>query len=162
MRQLVALGAEPDGGRVVQHGIEHHQPLDGTRKGHRPAEATVLFADRAIERLVLEAVQVRAFASAREDSREAPLHQHGEEVARHLPPHAPGIGRVLARQTDAGMHRHGDQKARLARRESELGNGVDAFGVSHDRMSSATRGSNGRPRPRPLRPPIRAPPERYC
>ena len=40
--------------------------------------------------------------------------------------------------------------------------GVDAFGVSHDRMSSATRGSNGRPRPRPLRPPIRAPPERYC
>ena len=162
VRDLVALRAEPDDVRVGQHGIQHHQPLDGTRKCDWTTQATVRLADRAIDRLVLEVVQVRAFTGARAGRREAPLHQHGEEVADNLSPDKPGIGGVLARQADAGMHRHGDQKACLARRESELGDGVDAFGVSHDRMSSATRGSNGRPRPRPLRPPIRAPPERYC
>ena len=60
VRELVALGAEPYEVRVGQHGIQHHQSLDGTRKGHWTAQAAVWFADRAIDRLVLEVVQVRS------------------------------------------------------------------------------------------------------
>ena len=35
VRQLIALGAEPARRWVVQHGIEHHQPFDGSRQAAR-------------------------------------------------------------------------------------------------------------------------------
>jgi hypothetical protein len=72
-----------------------------------------------------------------------------------------GESRELASNADTAMEHHGGQKARLAVRETESGDGLNAFVGGQSRSSSARCGSGDLPPWLPLRPPMRALDPRY-
>src|SRR5712692_10316195 len=105
--------------------------------------AAVGLGDGSVEGLVVHVVDVSAVVTTGVRRRKSAADQLGEKVARLLPMDDTGDRRVLAEQADAGVEHHQHQKARLALGESDLHDGGDTSGLSHNN-SSARWGSDGR------------------
>ena len=88
---------------------------------------TVGLTDGVVERLVLHLINASAIVSAAIGGGVSTVDELREKPARLLSVDDAGEGRVLARQTYAGMQHDGHQEARLAPCEAEVGDGLDAL-----------------------------------
>jgi hypothetical protein len=160
IRLLLMLGREPRLLPIREHRIEHHQPFHGPRQRRRTPMAIVRLPDGSIERLVMDVVQPGLVMATRSGGRVA-TRSNDRKKSCIFWPYAIRPRAVVTAQTDARVEHDCDQKARLTRRESEIGHGSKALVRRHSRNSSARCGSGPRPPlPRLIRPPTRPPPAR--
>lgn len=107
---LFLLTAEPSNSLVGEHGIEHHQSLDGSCQRGGPAIAVIGLADGGIQRLPLHVIEAGAAVSGRVWSGELLGHERGEEVVHFLTANNLREDAVLAADTHAGVQDDGHQK----------------------------------------------------
>src|SRR5260370_8554090 len=91
-------------------------------------------SDRAVQGLTVHLVDAPAIVSTRERACVPAPDELREELARLLSVDDVRECGVLALQTDAGMQHDGHQEARLAPRESEVGDGLDAVVELHQNI----------------------------
>src|SRR5438445_3129848 len=94
-------------------------------------------SDGAIQRLAMHLVDVSAIVFTAERSHVSVPDELREKLARLLSVDDAGERGVLALQTHAGMQHDGHQKTRLATRESEVGDGLDAIFELHQNILEA-------------------------
>ena len=150
---LLGVGREPDELRVGEHGVEAHQTMDDAGWREWSAVPAVGLADGAIERLVVDLVDTSAVVSTPVRGRVSEPDELREKLACRLTVDDARERGVLALQTDAGVPHDGHQEARLALREAEVGDSLDAGVERHQMNSSARSGSADRPPVRALDPP---------
>lgn len=85
MLQLLALRSHPDGGAIGQDAVEHHHPLHRTTKAGRPSVPVIRFADRAVERLVVQVVEAGTIVPT------APRRCVGRHLNAHVRGPGPGV-----------------------------------------------------------------------
>ena len=137
--------------------IEEHHAVDRLPCGDRTTIAALGLADGAIERLMMDVIERRAVVQTVAGGRVAALDELVEKLGHVVPVRRAGEGRVLARHTDAGVQHDRDQEPRLALREAEFRDGLDAILSRHFKNSSARPPLRPPPRrPLPFPPPIRA------
>lgn len=99
---LVALGGEPDDLAVGQHRVEQHHSFDGTAQGDGLPVAVVRFAERRVQRLVLDVEEASASGSPDSMRRGEPACQQAlDEVVDLLPVRDAREGRVVPAHEDA-------------------------------------------------------------
>ncbi len=118
VRPLVLLGRQPGEGGLLEHRVEHHQPLDGASHGERLAEAAVGLADGGVQPPVVDVIEPRLPMRGRVRGGNAPLDQAREEIAGVVAVNDPREGAVLPHHADTGVQHHGDQERGLALREA--------------------------------------------
>jgi len=108
--------------------------------------STVGLADGPVESLVVQVVDASAVVTTGVRRRKSAVDELREKLARLLPVDDAGERGVLPQKADPGVLHHEHEKARLALCESEFDDGRDTVLRLHQSISSATCGSNGRPR----------------
>jgi hypothetical protein len=138
-RELLRPGREPVELEVDQGRIETHQALGSGTGGHRPAVATVGFADGVIERLVVQVAQARAVVNAVDGDRElAPDEFVEQRVAPIAAVGDPSEGGVLPPHTETRVPHHEHEESRLALREAVIGHRLHAFRGGQSNISAAS------------------------
>src|SRR5688572_25546575 len=109
----------------------------------------------------MNVVQARSVMTAASRCRVATRQQRLEEVVHLLAIGNAPERAVLPSETHARIEHDGHKKAGLTLREAHELDRATPLLPGHSRSSSASRTSDDRPPPRPVRPPTRPPPARY-
>ena len=156
-RHLVLLGGQPFVGGLCQCEVEQHELPSDERWRGGAAIAVVVLPDRAVHRPGAHVIDVPAIDLELQPSTQLALDELIEEAPDILPILHAGKRGELPAHTEAAVQRDGDQKPRLAWREAEIRERLDAFVKRHHSLSR-WRGSNGVPPVRALPPRTRPAP----
>ena len=127
---LVPLSPEPRSFAVGEYGVENHQPLNRSFYCNRLTVAIVAFADRGIERFVVDVKHSRPLLRPKGRGRSESLGQElFDEIVHLLPVSDARESRVLAANEHSGMQHHHNQEPGLASGEPERRNRIDAVAV---------------------------------
>jgi hypothetical protein len=100
--------------RVLDDGVEHHQPLNRVVERDGLAEAAVGLTNGRVQCPLVHVIDARAVVAAVEHRRVLKAHELGEELPRLLAVDDAAEPRVLTRDAHAGVQHHRRQKPCLA------------------------------------------------